>query len=149
MNKKESIEQIMAKILEGTDKFVVDILVQPSNKVFVYIDGDTNVTIADCQQVSRSIEEILDRDFEDYDLTVSSSGIDRPIRLLRQYRKNIGKELDVVTQTGQGIRGILLNVTENEIEIEHPVRKKEAKKENALLSYSEIKTAKIIVKFGK
>jgi ribosome maturation factor RimP len=149
MIKKELIENTLEKILDGTDKFIVDILVQPSNKVFVFIDGDTSVTIGDCQQMSRSIEEVLDRDFEDYDLTVSSSGIDRPIKMIRQYRKTVGKELDVVLHSGEGIKGLLVKADENEIEIEHQVKKKEPKKENAHLPYSEIKTAKIIVKFGK
>ena len=149
MIKKEAVEGIVEKLLEGTDKFIVDIQVQLSNKVFVYIDGDQNVTIGDCQELSRSVERFLDRDHEDYDLTVSSSGIDRPLKLVRQYRKNIGKELEVVTHSGENKRGILVGVNENEIEIEHGIKKKEEKRENAHIPYPEIKTAKVIVKFGK
>ena len=149
MIKKEAVEEIVERFLEGTDKFIVDLLVQPSNKVFVYIDGDKNVTISDCQELSRSVENFLDRDHEDYDLTVSSSGIDRPLKLIRQYRKNIGKELEVVTHSGENTRGILVRATENEIEIEHGIKKKEERKENTLVPYSEIKTAKVIVKYGK
>ena len=71
--------------------------------------------------------------------------------MLRQYRKNIGKELDVVTTDGKNITGNLVKAEETFLELEHPVKKpkKEIKRENTRLSFSEIKTAKIIVKFGK
>jgi len=71
--------------------------------------------------------------------------------MLRQYLKNIGKELDVVTTDGKNITGNLVKVEEAFLELEHPVKKpkKEIKRENTRLPFSEIKTAKIIVKFGK
>lgn len=142
---------MVEELLAGTDKFLVDILIQPTNRIFIYFDSDTIITIHDCQEISRTIECNLNRDSEDYDLTVSSSGLDRPLKMLRQYRKNIGKELDVVTTDGKNITGNLVKVDENFLELEHPVKKpkKENKRDNTLLPLSEIKTAKVIVKFGK
>ncbi|MCX6247446.1 MAG: ribosome assembly cofactor RimP [Bacteroidetes bacterium] len=151
MISKESIQPMVEELLAGTDKFLVDIVVQPANKIYIYFDCDTSITISDCQEISRTIEGNLNRDYEDYDLTVSSSGIDRPLKLVRQYRKNIGKELDVVTHGGKNISGVLVKVDDESLELEHPVKKpkKEIKRDNTVLPFSEIKTAKIIVKFGK
>jgi ribosome maturation factor RimP len=151
MISKETIQPLVEELLAGTDKFIVDVVIQPTNRIYVYFDSDTSITIEDCQQISRSIESNLNRDNEDYDLTVSSSGIDRPLKLLRQYRKNIGQELDVVKTDGTGITGILVKAEEDFVELEHPVKKpkKEIKRENTHLPFHEIKTAKLIVKFRK
>jgi ribosome maturation factor RimP len=97
---QEQIIMIVEAILEGSDKFLVEVLIQPTNKITVFFDGDNNVSISDCQKLSRFIEEKLDIDYVDYQLTVSSPGMDRPIKLLRQYKKRIGKELDVITHSG-------------------------------------------------
>lgn len=142
---------MVEEILAGTDKFLVDVVVQPSNKIYIYFDSDTTITIHDCQEISRTIEGNLNREDEDYDLTVSSSGIDRPLKMPRQYRKNIGKEMEVVTSEGKNITGVLAKVEDSFVELEHPIKKpkKEIKRENTRLPFSEIKTAKIIVKFGK
>jgi ribosome maturation factor RimP len=151
MISKETLQPMVEELLEGTDKFLVDIVIQPTNRIYIYFDSDTSITIHDCQEISRTIESNLDRDNEDYDLTVSSSGIDRPLKMLRQYRKNIGKELDVVTNDGKNLTGILVKAEEDFLELEYPVKKpkKEIKRGNSRLPLSEIKTAKIIVKFGK
>jgi len=148
---KEAIGKIVEEILEGTDKFLVEAVVQPSNRMIIYMDGDRNITIEDCREVSRAIESRIDRDEEDYDLTVSSYGIDRPLKLIRQYRKNIGKELEIVTLDGIKTSGVLAEVSETALELEHPVKKsrKEVKRENTILPLTEIKTANIIIKFGK
>ena len=88
----------------GTRLFLAGISVQPGNRIFVYIDGDSAVTIGDCQELSRYIESRLDRSMEDYDLTVSSAGIDTPLQIPRQYPKNVGEILDIVTREGQTLR---------------------------------------------
>jgi len=151
MISKETIQPMVEDIFTGTDRFLVDVVIQPANRIYIYFDSDTSITISDCQEISRAIENNLNRDYEDYDLTVSSSGIDRPLKMLRQYKKNIGKELDVVTTDGKTIAGILVNVEDDIVELDHPVKKpkKEIKRENTRLPISEIKTAKLIVKFGK
>jgi ribosome maturation factor RimP len=151
MISKETIQPMVEELFAGTDRFLVDVVIQPTNRIYVYFDSDTTITISDCQEISRAIENNLNRDNEDYDLTVSSSGIDRPLKMLRQYKKNIGKELDVVTTEGKNIAGILIKVEEDFVELEHPVKKpkKETRKENTRLPISEIKTAKLVIKFGK
>ena len=142
---------MMEEILAGTDKFLMEVVVQPTNRIFVYLDSDTSITIHDCQEISRIIESRLDRDNENYDLTVSSYGIDSPLKMLRQYRKNIGKEMNLFTNEGKTITGVLVKVGEDSLELEHPVKnqKKEIKRDNTHLPLSEIKTAKLIVRFEK
>jgi ribosome maturation factor RimP len=148
---KEAVVKVLEEILAGSDKFLVDVVLQHSNRMTIYIDGDRNITIRDCQEITRAIEDRFDRDQEDFDLTVSSYGIDRPLKLPRQFVKNIGRELELVLVDGKATGGILVNAGNDAIELEHPVRnvKKEVKRENSMIPFSEIKTAKIIVKFDK
>ena len=151
MNLSEKILALVEKALDGTDRFLVDFAAKPGNKFFIFIDGDHGVTIDDCQSLSRAIENNFDRDKEDFELTVSSSGLDHPLKSERQYRKNIGQDLNVITLGGNTVEGILVRVSEAEIELEHQIKnpKKEIKKPNTIVFFSEIKTAKIIIKLGK
>jgi len=151
MISKESVQSVIEEILSGTDKFVVDIMVQPTNRISVYLDSDTSLTIHDCQEISRSIESRLDREKEDFDLTVSSAGLDRPVKLLRQFRKIIGKEIELFRNDGKEITGTLVKADENSLELEYEIKKqkKEIIRETIIIPLSEIKTAKLIIKFGK
>jgi ribosome maturation factor RimP len=147
MIEKESIKKVIEDLLEGRAHFLVDVQVQPGNKILVYIDGDHDITITDCREISRQIEERLDRDREDFELTVSSAGIDRPLTQLRQYRKNMGRNLTVKTTEGSSLSGKLVRADETGIELEVVKKKKET--ELITLSYKEIKKAKVEVSFGK
>jgi ribosome maturation factor RimP len=150
MISKETIQPLVEEILAGTDKFLVDLVIQPTNRIYIYFDSDTSITIHDCQEISRTIENNLNREEEDYDLTVSSSGIDRPLKMIRQYRKYVGKEFEIVTMDGKNDTGILVKVEDDFLELEHPVKKKkEIKRENTRVLLSDIKTGKLIIKFGK
>ena len=151
MINKEQVSDLISEYLENSNKFLVEVIVQPGNRIQVFIDSDTSVTIDDCQALSRRIEHHLDRNREDFDLTVSSAGIDRPLKLRRQYAKNTGRKMTVTTNTGATIQGTLIRTDESCIEMEHPVKnqKKENQKKNTLISFAEIKQAKIEVDFGK
>lgn len=151
MGLSEKIHDLVEKVLEGTDIFLVELIVLPGNKFIVYIDGDHGVTIQDCQSINRSIVGNFDRDKEDFELTVSSAGLDHPLKSERQYKKNIGQDLNVITLDGNKVEGTLAGVSDHDIEIEHRVKnpKKEIQKPNTIVSFSQIKTAKIIIKFGK
>jgi len=135
----------------GTRLFLAGISVQPGNRIFVYIDGDSAVTIGDCQELSRYIESRLDRSREDYDLTVSSAGIDTPLQIPRQYPKNVGEILDIVTREGQTLRGILVHAGEHGIVIEQENRigKKETEIKRVELGFDQIRSAKVEVRFKK
>jgi ribosome maturation factor RimP len=136
--------------LAGGDVFLVDVIVKPGNKISVFIDGDHRVNVETCRELTHFMNESLDRDAEDYDLTVSSAGIDRPLKLPRQYKKNIGNSLDVITKTGDKLSGVLLKTDETGIEMEIPPVKKSKKEPEVKivsLKFDDIKSAKEVITF--
>ena len=147
-------EQQLIRLIEGHLKdgevFLVDVAVKSGNKISVFIDGDHRVTIEFCRELNHFLNESLDREKEDFDLTVSSAGADRPLKLPRQYKKNIGKALDVVTKTGEKLTGTVITVNETGIELEiQPLKKLKKDQENKILAlnFSDIKSAKEVITF--
>lgn len=105
---KEHIAALAGAFLEGTGNYLIDVKVRPSNRIVVYIENDdTHVAIKDCIALSRYIEQQLDRNREDFELEVSSPGIDQPFRDLRQYRKYLGKAVEVKLLNGEVRNGVL------------------------------------------
>ena len=104
---------------EGTDLFVIDVRVSPTNEIEVTVDSDTQLDIDRCVELSRAVEAALDREREDFELTVTSAGIGRPLRLLRQYRKLIGREVDIVFKDGGKLSATLADATDDSITIEY------------------------------
>ena len=148
------VKAIVEDFLEGTDKFSVMVKVYPGNRVVVEIDGDDKgVSIDDCVVLTKYIESKLDRDVEDYELEVGSSGIGQPFKILRQYKKNIGNEVEVQTIKGEKISGILKEADEDKIilSVEKRVKPEGAKRkitieEDLTFAYGEIKYAKYIIR---
>ncbi|MGZ4155890.1 MAG: ribosome assembly cofactor RimP, partial [Bacteroidia bacterium] len=120
----DSIKKITdAKIAEGTN-FIVDIVVKPGNKIIILLDNDNGVSIKDCVELSRFVESNLDREKEDFELNVMSPGLTEPFKILRQYQKNIEKQVDVITKEGKKLSGKLLSADEEGIELEVKRREK-------------------------
>lgn len=103
----KKIAEIATEELSGSDRFVVDCTCSPSNEVELLIDSDTSVSIDDCVELSRAIEARLDRDAEDFSLTIASAGIGSELKLLRQYRKLIGKPVEVLLLSGIKLLAVL------------------------------------------
>ena len=103
MIEKDTIANIVNGKLEGSSLFLVDIHISPSNEIEVTIDSDGSVDIDDCADLSRAIEEELDRETEDFELTVTSAGIGHPLKLPPQYKKLIGSPVEVVLKNGTKI----------------------------------------------
>ena len=101
------ITEIANAKLVGTDLFVVDCTCSPANEVELLIDSDTSVGIETCVELSRAIEAEFDRDTEDFSLTVASAGIGSELKHLRQYRKLIGKPVEVLLKSGVKILATL------------------------------------------
>ncbi len=99
----EFIKTQAEKELDGSDKFVVSCTCSPGNDVELLIDSDSSVGIADCIELSRAVEAGLDRDAEDFQLTVASAGIGSELKVLRQYQKLIGKPVEVLLKNGTKI----------------------------------------------
>ncbi|MGZ4033654.1 MAG: ribosome assembly cofactor RimP [Bacteroidia bacterium] len=150
----DSIKKITdAKIAEGTN-FIVDIVVKPGNKIIILLDNDNGVSIKDCVELSRFVESNLDREKEDFELNVMSPGLTEPFKILRQYQKNIEKQVDVITKEGKKLSGKLLSADEEGIELEVKRREKtEGKKgkqlsiNNIKLTFNQIKETKIVISF--
>jgi ribosome maturation factor RimP len=134
--------------LQGTDKFLVEVLIKPGNRVYVFIDGDHGVTIDDCVRVSRMLESSLDREVEDFELNVSSAGADQPLRMPRQYQKNIGRSLHIKLDEQKELRGKLLSTNEQGITIlTEGDKKKKITPSEIYLDYKSIVEVKVIISF--
>ncbi|MCB0806506.1 MAG: ribosome assembly cofactor RimP [Bacteroidales bacterium] len=143
---KEKIEKLVDDHLNGTDKFLVEVVVSSTNVIDVFVDGDQGITISDCVKISRFIEEKLNRDTEDFELRVSSPGLSRPFKMLRQYRRYLGKGIIVELADGSKLQGVLSQVDENEIKMElKQGKKKELKKET--IPFDQIEAAKPQISF--
>ncbi len=144
----KEITSLVQQTIENSDVFIVDIQIRPGNKISVFLDADDAITIEKCKQISRFIESNLDREKEDFELIVSSAGIENPLKIPRQYTKRIGKEVEVIAKSGIKEKGILQEADDKGFKIEVVKgKKKEAKKEIMAFNYDEIKETKEIIRF--
>jgi len=98
-----SIKELVNKILEPTDFFLVEASVKPGNRIVVYVDKLEGISIDECAEISRLVESNLDREVEDFELEISSPGLTQPFKVKQQYFKNIGKDIEIVLSTGEKI----------------------------------------------
>lgn len=155
MKQKEQLEKAAAEYVEGKDIFVVDIKVSADNDIDITIETDErDVTLDDCVEMSRFIESRLDRDVEDFSLTVGSAGLTSPFKLPRQYRKYVGSTIEVTFRDGHRQKALLESAGDEEFEISYeklvPVEGKKKKVRETMhesLKYAEIKSAKAVIKF--
>ncbi|MDP1622614.1 MAG: ribosome assembly cofactor RimP [Bacteroidales bacterium] len=145
----EVIKLIETHLASG-EIFLVDVVIKTGNHITVFIDGDHGVNIESCRELNRFLNTSLDREAEDFDLTVSSAGADRPLKLPRQYYKNIGKSLEVITNNGEKYSGVVLKANESGIDLETASGKKSKKEAVTMLmslNFSDIKSAKEVITF--
>lgn len=147
---KDLLEQGLA---EHPDLFLIDFSISTDSKISVVIDGDNGVNLQDCIDVSRSIEHNLDREEHDFSLEVASAGATAPLKFPRQYRKNIGRTLEVTTEQ-ETIEGKLIDADETSIKMEWKTREpkkigkgKETVLKNAEIPYISIKKAVVVISF--
>lgn len=151
---QELIKKIVEEYVVGTSMFVVDVAVRPGNIIVVEVDSDNPIGIDDCIVLSKYIESKLDREQDDFELEVGSSGLSSPFRIPRQYQKNIGNEVEVLTKKGQKLSGILKSVDDNGfvvttrkmVKLEGAKRKTEVE-EDFPFNYDEIKYTKYLIRF--
>jgi ribosome maturation factor RimP len=153
------LEQLLEekfKTDEFKDFYVVDIESYNPGSISVFIDSDSGLTTSQCARVSRYLEEYLDgENFNDgkYNLEISSPGVDRPLKFPRQYIKNKGRKVDLVTQDGENIRAKILDANEDYVVLEYRDKIKEGKKKKNIVKqleipYEAIKKAKIRISFN-
>ena len=151
---KEDIWTLIGDYLEKNSLFPVDITISKENDIEVTIDSFDRVDIENCVAISKIIEQGFNREIEDYSLTVTSAGLDQPFKVFDQYRKFLGKEVEVVLKSGGKQTGVLSKATESEIELtfqklEKIEGKKKKEKIEVVSSFSltEIKSTKPFINF--
>jgi ribosome maturation factor RimP len=132
--------------------FLVEVRIKPTNNVKVFIDGDEGVVLSDLilynRKLYKDLEESAIFPTGDFSLEVSSPGLDEPLKLFRQYKKNTGRYVDVTLVDNSKMEGKLIEARENEITIETETgkgKKKEIKQE--VVPFEKVKTTKIQIKF--
>lgn len=118
MRTVEEIKIIAAPLLDRDGLFLVDLTVSKDNVIEMYIDSLTGVNVSTCIGISKEIEAQLNREEEDFELTVSSAGIGYPFKVAGQYLKNIGKQVEMKLNDNTKIEGVLLSYNGQEIEVE-------------------------------
>ena len=143
---------VQALLANDSGYFLVEVRIKPTNNFKIFIDGDQGVTIEKCVQINRALYKKLEElglfPNGDFSLEVSSPGLDEPLKLLRQYKKNIGRQVELILQDGSKKEGRLMEVSEDGIIIEE-TKGKNKKKEviNHTFLFDNIKTTKIQVVF--
>lgn len=147
----ETVKSILESLLEG-DIFLVDMKVKPTNNIKIYLDADSGLGIEKCIKINRAlykrIEEMAIYPDGDFSLEVSSPGIDEPLKLNRQYHKNIGRNVEVTLNDGLKKEGLLKTVNQDSIEIAFTEGKGKKAVDHVLsIPFSAIKQTKVLIKF--
>ena len=122
MTDKEYIKGLVEEFIKGTGLFLVAVKVSSANRITVLADKNEGITIDECVAIHRHIENNLDREKEDFELQVSSPGLDLPFGVIEQYYKNEGRKVEVTDNEGTKYAGYLRNVTEGGFELETEVK---------------------------
>jgi ribosome maturation factor RimP len=147
MIEKNKIEEVVRGLIAESDIFFVSAKVSSSNKIFIHIDKNSGITIDECAELHRQIEQRFDRDNEDYELQVSSPGLESPFIVIEQYIKNEGKRVEILDNDGKKYTGLLKNVTTGGFELEAEMKVKGKPKETVELSFNfdQVKYVKIVL----
>jgi ribosome maturation factor RimP len=151
MISREAIENLVKKLTEGTGLFIVGIHVSPSNNIRIFVDNEKGVSLEECISLSRAVENSLDRDKHDFQLEVSSPGLTEPLRVLPQYRKNIGRTVEIITNEGDKHEGKLIGITDKGLVIEEVVKIRGGKKRPEIKSaekefdFDQINSTKVVI----
>ena len=138
MIEKQKIQGLVEEFVRGTGLFLVSVKVSNANRIIVLADKNEGITIDECAAIHRHIENGLDRNKEDFELQVSSPGLDMPFVVMEQYYKNEGRKKEVTDNEGYKFIGNLKNVTVGGFELETKLK---------LLSFNfeQIKSTRVIL----
>jgi ribosome maturation factor RimP len=157
MISKKKVKQLVEERIQELDNglFIVDLRISSSNQINVELDKyEGNVSVDDCIRVSRNVEHNLDRDEQDFELHVSSAGLDKGLRVFAQYKKNIGRDVRVKRKEDGKIEGTLIDATEEQIVIQNSrkeriegKKKKQTIVEDHIIPMSNVLETKIVISF--
>jgi ribosome maturation factor RimP len=151
---REKVLQLLSEgIQEKPSLFLIDLTITDAFKIIVTLDGDAGVQLQDCIDISRALENNLDREEQDFSLEVASVGVGSPLKLVRQYIKNIGRTL-IVKLAAETIEAQLVGANDNFITLAWEAREpkkigkgKETVQKKQEIPYSDIKEAIVTVTF--
>lgn len=151
MINKEDIEKICTPLLKESE-FLVEVKINRSNDIIIYVDDYEGISIENCQRISRGIEACLNRDEEDYSLEVSSPGLSNPFKIKEQYIKNINNEIEAILTDGEKLAGKLLKVNDDSIILEQVITKKNENKKQKIreeieIKFNNIKSTRRVISF--
>src|SRR5665647_1233175 len=149
----EQIENFLSRLIEQSgDIFLVEFKITPGNQITVLLDADNGITIEKCTAINKALYKYIEESglFPDgnFSLEVSSPGVDKPLKLHRQYKKNIGRKVEVLMNDGATTEGTLLNVSDNEITVEEKTGKgNKAIIKTKTISFNQIKHTTVLITF--
>jgi ribosome maturation factor RimP len=151
---KQKVTDLVNEVLEeNTLLFLVELSILPNNKILIEVDGDAGVSLSEIMKISRNVESNLDREEEDFSLEVTSPDISEPLKVKRQYIKNIGRILQIKTVT-EDFEGTLVKTSQEYVVIEWKAREpkpigkgKVTVAKTATVAYKDIKQAKVKIVF--
>ena len=155
MTFKNKVQEVLdAALVDYDHLFLIDLSINDSNKISIVLDGDFGVNLQDCIDISRAVENNLDREEQDFSLEVASAGVSSPLKFARQYKKNIGRTLKVKTILLEEIEAKLTLADDKKIVLEWQAREpkkigkgKETVDKKVEVSYENIKEAVVIISF--
>ncbi|MGW8122547.1 ribosome maturation factor RimP [Roseivirga echinicomitans] len=154
MDLKDFVEKVALTSLKDESYFIVDVIVKGASgktKILVLLDSDNNFNIDDCADLSRAISNEMEAEAvmdDPYILEVSSPGLDHPLKLKRQYQKNVGRDLKLTLTDASIVKGKLIEVCENTIKFEKEVKeKKKIGSELVEINFDTIEKANVLVSF--
>jgi ribosome maturation factor RimP len=155
MRFKSKVQEVLdAALAEREHLFLIDLSINDANKISVILDGDFGVNLQDCIDVSRAVENNLDREEQDFSLEVASAGVSSPLKLVRQFKKNIGRTIKVKAISSEEIEAKLSMADDEKITLEWQAREpkkigkgKETVDKKLEIPYENIKEAIVIISF--
>jgi ribosome maturation factor RimP len=154
MDKAKIKELVDVAIAENAELFLIELKFLPENKIYVEVDGDNGVSLKEVIRISRGVEHNLDREVEDFSLEVTTPDVANPLKVTRQYKKNLNRILKIELKDHSEIEGTLKNVTEDAVEMEWKAREpkpigkgKITVVKNATIPFEDILVAKVKIIF--
>lgn len=152
MISEKRVQELVEEKIKGSELFIVEVRVSGGNRISIALDRPTKLNVGDCAEVSRYVEAGLNRDVEDFEITVSSPGLEQPLKVLNQFLKHQGRNVRVVMKDGRLLRGKMNSANEDGITLEVFRENKKKNKEQTQnpilnLKYPEIKETKIEITF--
>ena len=147
----QAVEKLLRPLLQD-DVFLVEIRIKPINNIKIYLDADNGLGIEKCIKINRALYKIMEEmgmyPEGDFSLEVSSPGVEEPLKMNRQYHKNIGRNVEVITNEGQRFEGKLVDVNDEAIGVETTEGKgKKAIVKTETIEFSNIKQTRVQIKF--